>query len=83
MMKEHKGEVVHVNRSPPRVKRLLGGEAMTLPARTPKVRVRLDDGETLRGLPEPAGVRLMRGDRVTFHADLTAGGTIGPLQKNC
>ena len=83
MMKEYRGQVVHVYRPPARVKRLLGGETMTLPAKPAKVSVRLDHGETLlRGLPEPGGARLMRGDRITLHADLTQGGTIGRLQKD-
>ncbi len=82
MMKEYRGQVVHVYRPPARVKRLLGDETMTLPASPAKVSVCLDHGETLRGLPEPGGARLMRGDRITLHADLTRGGTIGPLQKD-
>ena len=80
-MKEYKGQVLHVYRLPARVKRLLGGESMALSSKPAKVSVRLDHGETLRGLPEPAGARLMRGDRITLHADLTRGGSIGPLQK--
>lgn len=82
MMREYRGQVVHVYRPPARVKRLLGGESMTLPPKPAKISVRLDYGETLRGLPEPADERLVRGDRVTLHADLTPGGIIGPLQKD-
>jgi len=80
-MKEYKGRVVHVYRPQPKVRRYLD-EEMTLSPKPARVRVRLDNGETLRGLPEPAGVRLMRGDRITLPADLTRGGTIGPIQKD-
>ena len=79
-MKEYKGEVVHVNRPPPKVIRGLDEHtALPQPAR---VSVRLDNGQTLQDLPEPTGARLLRGDRITLHADLTQGGIIGPLQKD-
>lgn len=80
-MKEYKGQVIHVFRPQPKVRRYLD-ETMTLSPKRARVRVRLDNGETLTGLPEPADVRLMRGDRITLRADLTRGGTIGPLQED-
>lgn len=80
MMKEHRGQVVQVHRPPPKVRHSVK-LTTTLP-RTGEVSVRLDNGQTLRGLPEPAGKRLMEGDRVTLHADLTPGGTIGTIQKD-
>ena len=79
-MKEYKGQVVHRHRPPPKVIRGFD-ETATLP-RSAKVSVRLDNGQTLPDLPEPPGVRLMRGDRIALHADLTRGGIIGPLQKD-
>ena len=78
-MKEYEGRVAQVHRPPPKVIRGLD-EAATVP-RSARVSVRLDGGQTLPDLPEPPGVRLMRGDRVALHADLTPGGTIGRLQK--
>lgn len=80
MMKEYRGQVAQVHRPQPKVIRGLD-EAATVP-RPARVSVRLDGGRTLPDLPEPPGVRLMRGDRVTLHADLTPGGTIGQLQKD-
>ena len=79
MMKEYKGEVVHVYRPAPKVRRSVR-RTTTLP-RLAQVTVRLDNAET-RILSEPVGVSLMRGDPVTLHADLTPGGTIGPLRKD-
>ncbi len=81
MMKEYKGRVVHVHRPRPKARRYLD-EEMTLSPEPAQVRVRLDNGETLTGLPEPANVRLLPGDPITLHADLTPGGTIGPLRKD-
>lgn len=80
-MREYTGQVIHVFRPRPKV-RLYFDDTMPLSPKPAKVSVRLDNGETLSGLPEPADVRLMRGDWITLHADLTRGGTIGPLQKN-
>jgi hypothetical protein len=74
MMKEYRGQVVDVHRPPPRVIRGLD-ETVTVP-RPARVRVRLENGRTLPDLPEPADARLIRGDRVTLHADLSPEGVI-------
>ncbi len=79
MMKEYRGQVGHMYR--PAAKIIRGLDEHTALPQPAKVSVRLDNGQTLQDLPEPPGVRLMRGDRITLHADLTRGGSIGPLQK--
>jgi len=78
-MMEYKDRVVHVYGPRPKVRRYLD-EEMTLSPKPARVRVRLDNGETL-DLTEPLGEHLMRGDRVTLHAGLTPRGSIGPPQK--
>lgn len=80
MMKEYKGHVTDVYRPAPKSMRDSRGRTATRP-RPAKVSVRLDNGHALPGLPEPAGLHLVRGDRITLHADLTRG-TIGPIQND-
>lgn len=80
-MREYTGQVIHVFRPQPKIRRYLGGTT-TLSPKPARARVRLDNGKTLADLPKPADVRLMRGDRITLHADLTRRGTIGSLQKH-
>lgn len=79
-MREHKGRIVEVHRPPPEIRRSV--KRTTRLPRPAQVSVLLESGETLPCLPEPAGVRLMPGDRVTLHADLTRRGTIGALRKD-
>lgn len=80
MMKEYKGQVTGVYRPASEVMHDSRGRTATRP-RSTKVNVRLDNGQTLRGLPEAGDLHLVRGDRITLYADLTRG-TIGPVQKD-